>query len=358
MTSSPVSAPANSAPLLVIYTGGTLGMLPSDQGLAPSPDFEPRLRQALSDTQATQPDLHLPEFEYLALGQAIDSANLMPFHWQQMATYIIEHYQDYSGFVVLHGTDTMAYTASALAFMLRGLTKPIVLTGSQLPLIADGSDASANVINALTAAQSLSLSPQQGEVYIAFDQVLLRGCCASKVSSHQLAGFDSPSYPALGFFDTLGSLTLNHEHSATTPHQSLALSAPEFIDDAVAVLHLAPGAGAVSLAALSQQPELKAIIILSYGAGNMCSDSRAFCRALQQCQEAGIFVLNLSQCHDGEMNQSTYASGHKLNDFGVVSGGNMTVEAAYSKLHLLIAQGYRGQDLAAPMAENWVNELH
>lgn len=312
--------------VLLLYTGGTIGMQPSAGGLVPCAGFEALMRRVLGKALDT-----LPEFDLIELSPLLDSANLCASHWTGIAEELVQRYDAYRGFVVLHGTDTLAYTASALSFMLQGLNKPVLLTGSQIPLGAAHSDAPENLLGALELATQSALN----EVCIYFRGRLLRGNRALKVDATALAAFDSPAFPWLGEM----GIDIELRRDLLLPPGTPAFTLPTFDPRAVAVLRCFPGMQAGLVQAALGQPGLKALILQSYGVGNPPAANRALMEALEAAVARGTLILNLSQCHRGRVNGGTYASGATLHAMGVLAGADLTLEAAFAKLHWLLAQG-------------------
>lgn len=318
------------ARILILHTGGTIGMQPSGAGLAPAAGFEALLRQRLAPQLAA-----LPDFDLLELDPLIDSADLCPSHWTRIAAALQAHAADYAGFVITHGTDTLAYTAAALSFMCAGLDKPVVVTGSQIPLAAPRSDGVENLLGALQLAACAELV----EVCVCFRGRVLRGNRAVKVHATALEAFDSPNAPWLG---TIGiDLQLNHPLllPAGMPAFDTASVTPAFDPAAVAVLRLYPGIQTGLVNALLGQPGLKALILQSYGVGNAPTANHSLIEALEAAIARGTLIVNLTQCAQGQVLGDTYATGAALARIGVLSGGDMTLEATFAKLHWLLAQG-------------------
>ncbi|MDX1554062.1 MAG: type I asparaginase [Marinobacter sp.] len=318
--------------VLLLYTGGTIGMVSSDGGYVPGEDFSARLAHHLGERRS-----ELPEFDVIELDQLIDSANLTPTNWTTMATVLVENWDRYDGFVVLHGTDTMAYTASALSYMFKGCDKPIILTGSQIPLERSRTDALDNLITSLILAPSWEIA----EVCLYFRGKLLRGNRARKLKTSKLDAFDSPNAPLLG----RGGIDLQLRHDLLLPPGTPDFQVPAFDPGAVAVLTLYPGMSASLVEAALALPELRGLIIHTFGAGNAPDADAALLRVLAHGIERGIPVLNISQCLQGRVAQKAYASGAALDRIGVIPGADLTPEAAFAKLHFLLATGHSGKSL-------------
>lgn len=320
--------------VLMLYTGGTIGMQPSPQGYVPCAGLAERLAAhlALGDSG------RLPVFDVVEMQPLIDSAELMPEAWNRLVAQLASHWQRYDAFVVLHGTDTMAYSAAALSFMLGALNKPVIFTGSQIPLGEPRSDALNNVISALQLAAHPDI-PR--EVSLAFHDRLLRGNRARKVRTQGLDAFDSPNFPWLG---ELGiGITLNVDSALATGTPNFA---PIDLDpEAVALLPLHPGMSLRRAKALLADDSLKGLVLYSYGVGNPPSFEGELLSALTAANERGVALLNVTQCAQGDVVQGAYATGAALNRAGVVAGADITPEAAVAKLTVLLGRGIRGLEL-------------
>ncbi|WP_048308476.1 asparaginase [Halomonas sp. PR-M31] len=327
-----------NSPILVIYTGGTLGMVPSDTGLVPGHDFEARLRAALTTLSSTG-QVSLPEFEVLEYPDPIDSSAATPADWQRLARDIAERYEDahkrYAGFVVLHGTDTLAWTASSLAFQLQGLDRAVIVTGSQLPLEGDGSDALTNVESALRFAALPGLQ----EVAVCFAGKLMRGVCTRKWNTQAFDGFTSPNYPLLG--EMVNGAPVLYAAQGLNDRRDLSqFELPDYsaLDgSAVVRVTLWPGISARLLAAWLLDDSVNGALLEVWGSGNIPEDPKIL-DVLAQATSEGKLLAAISQCPHGPVSIGTYAAGRGLIDAGVLSGDAMTPEAAMTKLVHLIAQ--------------------
>ena len=305
--------------LLLLYTGGTIGMVNTDQGYQPQPGFlEDFLKQAPALTHAD-----LPTYDTQTFDPLIDSANMQPKYWQQIAATIAEQYAQYDGFVILHGTDTMAYTASALSFLLEHLSKPVILTGAQIPLCQLRTDGTKNITNSLLIAAQYAIP----EVCIYFNNHLLRGNRTTKTHANALHAFDSPNYPALGEVGI--DITIKHHLLKPLSQNTLAFS-HSTAAPTIASVQIFPGMQATIIDALVEKG-LTGLVLQTYGTGNAPASDHTFLAALQRAQDAGVIMVNCSQCVQGHVDMRGYVTGHALADVGVISGQDMTQEAALTK---------------------------
>jgi L-asparaginase len=308
------------------YTGGTIGMRRGPTGYAPAAGY-------LAERLAAMPELHqadLPEYSLHEYSPLLDSSNVGPGEWKSIAEDIATNYDDFDGFVVLHGTDTMAYSASALSFMLEGLAKPVLLTGSQIPLAEVRSDARENLITSLILAASGSIS----EVCLYLNGALLRGNRATKVSVSGFDAFESPNFPLLG---RVGVAVELRDDLLLRPEGVPLRIRP--IDGArVAAVRLFPGISARLLERLLDEP-IRGLVLETFGAGNAPARDGELLETLRRASERGIVLVNCTQCLRGAVDMEGYATGRALADAGVVSGGDMTPEAALTKLGYLLSLG-------------------
>lgn len=315
--------------ILVIYTGGTLGMVydESHHQLVPF-DFE----------QINEKIPELSRFDFnltvISFNELIDSANVTPRHWIQIARLVEANYEHYSGFVVIHGTDTMAYSASALSFLLDDLNKPVIFTGAQLPIGAVRTDARENLITALEiAAARRDGRPIVPEVCIYFNNKLLRGNRAKKVESSHFRAFESKNYPALA---TCG-VRIDYDFNVIKPYQPFStLKVYKKMEPRVGLLKLFPGINKHYLESYFSNTDIKAVVLETYGSGNAPTDTW-FINTLKKAIDKGIYILNVSQCNGGRVMQGRYETSRMLEEIGVMSGGDMTTEAAVTKLMFLLA---------------------
>lgn len=330
--------------ILLLHSGGTIGMQPSAEGYQPMPSFLPTLQAELAHLDA------LYQIHFLELSPLMDSANLQARDWQHLARLLIAHWEDYDGFVLLHGTDTLAYSASALSFLLGPINKPVVLTGSQIPLLHPRSDAHQHLLEALMLASR----PELNEVVICFHQRILRGNRSRKVHSQAMAAFDSPNFPWLGEMQ----IELQLESSLLLP-----AATPEFVEvdlESVRVAQFSffPGVEAEQLHAMIQARPLDGLVLHTYGAGNIPQGNQDLVRVLEAAQAQGITLVNTTQCAQGAVNQQAYAAGSLLSRIGVLSAQEMTPEAAFTKLTYLLARDLRGSELAQAFTLPLRGEVH
>lgn len=329
----------------VAYTGGTVGMRGNPGARAPAPGY-------LTERIASLPELEsdeMPEVTVHAYEPLLDSANMAPENWLEIARDLEARYDDYDGFVVLHGTDTMAYTASALPFMLEGLAKPIVMTGSQIPLSEVRNDARENLIAALLIAGNHSIP----EVTVLFGNRLMRGCRTKKIDASRLDAFASPNFPPLA---VLGSrIDVRHDRVRPAP-KSARLKVHEVGGPIVGALRLFPGMTTRFLENALSAP-IQGLVLETFGVGNGPARDAAFLRALREATDRGVVVVGTTQCWRGEVDFETYATGQALSAAGVTSGGDMTAEAALAKLHYLLGQNLEPEAVRREVGRNLVGEL-
>lgn len=309
--------------VLIVYTGGTIGMVQDENGSL-HPFALDRIYDAVPQLRACSYGI-----DSVTLDNIIDSSNMTPAMWSDIASIIESRYDDYDGFVVLHGTDTMAYTASALSFMFKNLGKPIVLTGSQLPLGMLRSDGRENIICALEIASTRLVTIP--EVCIFFESHLYRGNRSTKLNAENFDAFESYNYPSLAKV----GINIRFKEHLFMPMPESGLDVRKEFDTRVAVLKLFPGIGLEVVKSVLQTPGLQGVVIETYGSGNAPTDSW-FISALEEAINRGVIVLNVTQCKAGAVKMRQYAASCDMDRIGVVGAGDITIEAAITKMMYLL----------------------
>ena len=318
--------------LLIVYTGGTIGMIEDPETKALKPfDF--------SHLMENVPKVKMLDYEIdnIQFHPPIDSSDMDVAHWQLIAQSIADNYSSYDGFVVLHGTDTMAYTASALSFMLENLSKPVIITGSQLPIGEVRTDGEENLNTALQIAadQDVSGVPTVREVAILFENYLWRGNRSTKRSADNFNAFKSNNYPELAKIG-LG-ISFNYDALAKV-RRTLPLNPHYSLDSRVISIDLFPGLNEDILRYQLNTPGIRGIVLRTFGAGNGPT-KRWFIDAIREAVERGVVILNVTQCVNGGVQASRYMGGDYLLSAGVVSGYDLTFEAAITKMMYLFGLG-------------------
>ncbi len=315
--------------LLIIYTGGTIGMVKDPVTGALQP-------YAFEDIYKLMPVLR--NFDYtlhsVSFNPLIDSSNVTPAFWIKLATVIEENYEKYDGFVVLHGTDTMSYSASMLSFMLENLDKPVIFTGSQLPMGVVRTDGRDNFINAIEiAAARNGDKPMVPEVAIYFENKLMRGNRTSKYNAENFNAFLSGNYPPLA---EVGVHIRYHSHLILNPEPG-KLTVRKNLDNSVIILKLFPGIAEIVVKNALHIEGLKGVILETYGAGNAPTDAW-FIDALTEAIQKGIIIYNVTQCKGGAVDMGKYETSVQLSQIGIVGGFDITTESAVAKMMYLLAQ--------------------
>ncbi|MTI20458.1 asparaginase [Fulvivirga sp. RKSG066] len=319
------NAPDSS--VLIIYTGGTLGMVHDSSGALIPFDFASILDHV--------PSLRLLELNLtvIAFENPIDSSDITPTDWIEVGHIIKENYDDFDGFVVLHGTDTMAFTASAMSFMLENLQKPVIFTGAQLPISSLRSDARENLITALEIASGRG-GTVVPEVCVYFDYVLLRGNRSKKVESLHFDAFESENYPVLAE----SGVVINYNQAVIhKPEGDIPLVFHESFDNNVAILKLYPGISRKAVEAVFGIEGLRGVIMETFGSGNAPTVSW-FKEVLEDARNKGIVIVNVSQCPGGRVLQGRYGTSKQLEALNVIEGADLTLEAALSKLMMILGE--------------------
>ena len=337
--------------VLIIYTGGTIGMMQNPLTGAHEPlDF--------SHLVSHVPELSQVKINYetIQFDPPLDSSNMNPELWQKLAQTIVEHYTEFDGFVVLHGTDTMAYTASALSYMLQHLGKPVILTGSQLPIGVLRTDGKENLITAIEIAASKDRIglPMVPEVCIYFQGSLLRGNRSKKLSSEEFHAFTSPNYPPLARVGV--HITWAHHHIMHGIHSNSSLRPNYKMCCDVVVLRLFPGITEVTVHSMLNMPGIRGVVLETFGAGNAMTYDW-FLRELRSAVDRGLIIVNVTQCLGGSVEMGIYETGNSLQQAGVISSGDMTTEATIVKLMFLLGQGLTQHDVEHQMMCNLSGEL-
>ncbi len=327
----------------IAHAGGTIGMQAGPDGYHTEPG-------CLQEQMASLPELSrhpMPEVTVNEYEPLLDSANMTPADWGRIGEDLVANYDRYDGFVVLHGTDTMAYSASALSFMLDYLAKPVVFTGSQIPLTELRNDARENLVTSLLIAANHPVP----EVCLYFGEQLLRGNRATKVSSSGFRAFASPNFPNLG---TVG-VDINIDWQLAREARPGALRFTRVGGPHLANIHFFPGQSEETLEQFLAPP-IEGAILHTYGSGN-APNQPGMTRVLREATDRGVVIVNCTQCLSGSVRMDSYATGHSLIDAGVLSGADMTPEAALTKLYFLLSSGLERSQIRRLMTQSLRGEL-
>jgi L-asparaginase len=314
--------------ILLIYTGGTIGMIKDPiTATLQAFDFE-SLLEKIPELNLLDCDIHTVSF-----GTPLDSSNMNPSHWIAIATLIEENYKTHDGFVVLHGSDTMSYTASALSFMLENLAKPVILTGSQLPIGDLRTDAKENLITSIQiAALQNNHTPVVKEVGLYFEYKLYRGNRTTKINAEHFQAFASLNFPALitsGVYLKV-NYELLHQNYTQAP-----LVVHKKMESNIVLLKLFPGITPTVLQSILDSSSLKAVVLETYGSGNATTE-KWFLETIEKALHKGVFIINVTQCAGGSVQMNQYQTGKLLEKAGVISGKDMTTESAITKTMFML----------------------
>ena len=340
----------NRPSVLLIYTGGTIGMVENQETGA---------LEAFNFSQLIENVPELKRFNYnidsYQFTPPIDSSDMEPSLWSKLVKIVYENYANYDGFVILHGTDTMAYTASALSFMLEDLSKPVILTGSQLPIGKLRTDGKENLITAveIAAAKNPDGTAVVPEVCIFFENHLLRGNRTTKINAENFNAFRSYNYPTLA---TAG-IHIKYEYDKIHKADPTLPLKPHYLYDTnVIVLTLFPGIQENIIRNILHTPGLRAVVLKTYGSGN-APQRPWFIKLLKEATERGIVIVNISQCLTGMVEMGRYETGLHLLDAGVISGYDNTVESLITKLMFLLGHGKSNEEIREMMNQPLAGEF-
>jgi L-asparaginase len=334
--------------ILLIYTGGTIGMMQDLKTGTLKPFNFRHLSKQVPELNRLDVELNSISFKH-----PIDSSNMHPHIWVELATMIEENYNDYNGFVILHGSDTMAYTASALSFMFENLSKPVILTGSQLPIGIIRTDGKENLITAIEiAAATENGKPLVPEVAVYFEYELYRGNRTLKYNSAHFDAFKSPNYPVLAE----AGVSIEYNRSAIRKPGNGEFAANKKFDNDILILPLFPGISKTVTQTLLETIELRAVILQTYGSGNAPTE-KWLTEILKKTIDKGVVVLNITQCLEGRVIQGKYETSVQLEKIGVIGGADMTTEAAVTKLMFLLGQNHSVNKLKKLLIQNLRGEL-
>ena len=340
----------NNTSVLLIYTGGTIGMIENaETGALESFNFE-HLQKHVPELQNFTFRIDTYQFD-----PPMDSSDMDPDAWRKLVRIISDNYNQYTGFVILHGTDTMAYTASALSFMLEGLNKPVILTGSQLPIGVLRTDGKENLLTSIEIATARHPNgrPIVPEVCIFFENHLTRGNRTTKINAENFNAFRSFNYPPLA---RVGIHIKYEPNLIRKPDPTKPLKPHYLFDTNVVILTLFPGIQESIVTSLLHVPGLKAVVMKTFGSGN-APQKEWFIRQLKEATDRGIIIVNITQCASGAVEMGRYETGMHLLEAGVISGYDSTPECAITKLMFLLGHGLPNKDIRYKMNSCLIGEI-
>ena len=335
--------------ILLIYTGGTIGMIKdSETGSLENFNFNDLLEYI--------PELNLLDCNVSSksFSKPIDSSNMKPSNWVEIGTIVEDNYESYDGFVILHGSDTMSYTASALSFMLENLSKPVIFTGSQLPIGDLRTDAKENLITSIQIASLIEKNqPVIQEVGVYFEYKLYRANRTTKINAEHFEAFDSPNYPPLIISGV--NLFVNYDF-LLKPKKNKKLVVHKIFEPNVLLVKLFPGINEKMINHILSTPNLKGVIFETYGSGNLTNE-KWFLKALKIIIDKNIPVINVTQCVGGSVDMNIYSTNILYRNIGIISGKDITTEAAVTKLMLMLGQNISTNNFKTKFETSLVGEM-
>ncbi|WP_343187959.1 asparaginase [Buchnera aphidicola (Periphyllus koelreuteriae)] len=329
--------------IYIAYTGGTIGMKKSPFGYIPIPGFLQKQLQNMKELNKKE----IPNFVINEYTPLIDSSNMTPKDWKKIAYDIKKNYKKYDGFIILHGTDTMSYTASALSFILENLQKPVIITGSQIPLCEIRSDGRQNLINSLFIAANYPIN----EVSLFFNNKLYRGNRTTKTHADGFNAFSSPNLPPLLKI----GIKIKKLYNNSILKKKKKLIIHNIKHQPINIVTIYPGISKKIMKNLFLKPT-KGLILCSYGTGN-APQNKEFLYEINKAHSKNIIIINLTQCISGTVNMKNYATGNSLYNSGVISGKDLTIEATLTKLHFLFTQNLSIKSIKKKMQKNLRGEI-